>query len=219
MARLLVAGGSGLIGAEVCRAAVAEGHETVALGRSGRPRAAWAWADRVRWVAADVFHPAAWTAHLHGCDAVVHCIGIARERPELGITYEHVNGDAAVLVVDAAERAGVRAMVYLSASARPPLLGEGYIASKRRAEREVLGAALRGVVLRPGYVYGPRRGVSLPAAALLRVAARLPVVGARAREGWPLPVERVARAALRAALDPDVRGVLDVDAIEALGSG
>ncbi|MET0400547.1 MAG: hypothetical protein ABW277_27400 [Longimicrobiaceae bacterium] len=101
----------------------------------------------------------------------------------------------------------------------PPLLGEAYIAAKRRAEREVLGCAFRGVVLRPGFVYGPRRGFSAPAAALLRAAARVPVLGAGARRARPLPVERVARAALRAATEPGVRGVLEVDAIEALGNG
>lgn len=218
MAKLLVTGGNGFIGAEVCRAAAAEGHEVVGVGRSGRPRTREPWADGVRWVAADVFRPAAWTGHLRGCDAVVHCVGVVRERPEHGVTFERVNGDAAVLVAGAAERAGVGAMVYLSAGAKPPLVRDAYLAAKRRAEREVLGSGLRGTVLRPGFVYGRRRVVSLPAAALLRVAARLPVVGPRAREGRPLPVERVARAALRAALDPEVGGILDAAAIEALGA-
>lgn len=218
MARLLVTGGNGFIGAEVCRAAVAEGHEVIAVGRSGRPDVREPWADRVLWLAADVFRPDSWAGHLAGCDAVVHCIGIVRERPERGVTFDRLNGDSAVLAADVAERAGVEGFVYLSASAKPPLLRETYITAKRRAEREVLGCAFRGVVLRPGFVYGARRGISLPASTLLRVAARVPVLGAGARQARPLPVECVARAALRAATDPQVRGILEVDAIEALGS-
>ncbi|HEV2147755.1 MAG TPA: NAD-dependent epimerase/dehydratase family protein [Longimicrobiaceae bacterium] len=218
MAKLLVMGGNGFIGAEVCRAAAAGGHEAVAVGRSGRPPIDAPWTDRVRWVAADVFRPAAWTEHLAGCDAVVHCIGIVREHPERGVTFERMNGDSAVRVADAAERAGVAAMVYLSASAKPPLLAESYLSAKRRAEAEVLGSPFRGVVLRPGFVYGPRRRISQAAGVLLRAAARVPIVGGAARAVRPLAVERVARAALRAALDPGVRGVLDIDAIEALGA-
>lgn len=216
MAKLLVTGGNGLIGAEVCRVAVAEGHEVVGMGRSGRPAIAEPWADRVHWLAADVFRPDDWAGHLAGCDAVVHCVGIARERPERGVTFERFNGDAAVLAADAAERAGVEAFVYLSAAAKPPLLREAYIAAKRRAEREVLGCAFRGVVLRPGFVYGARRGISVPVAALMRAAARVPVLGAGARRARPLPVESVAWAALRAATEPGLRGILEVDAIEAL---
>jgi nucleoside-diphosphate-sugar epimerase len=217
MARILVTGGNGFIGAEVCRAAVAEGHEVIGMGRSGRPEIAEPWADRVLWLAADVFRPESWAGHLAGCDAWVHCIGIVREQPERGVTFDRFNGDAAILAADVAERGGVEAFVYLSASAKPPLLRETYITAKRRAEREVLGCAFRGVVLRPGFVYGSRRGISLPASTLLRAAARVPVLGAGARQSRPLPVERVARAALRAATEPRVRGILEVDAIEALG--
>lgn len=218
MAKLLVTGGNGFIGAEVCRAAVAEGHEVTGMGRSGPPELREPWTEQVRWLAADVFRPDTWAGHLAACDAVVHCIGIARERPAQGVTFERFNGDAAVLAADLAERAGVEAFVYLSAIAKPPLLAEAYITAKRRAEREVLGCGFRGVVLRPGFVYGPRRGVSVPASALMRVAARVPVLGAPARLARPLPVERVARAALRAATEPHVRGILEVDAIEALGT-
>lgn len=218
MAKLLVTGGNGFIGAEVCRVAVAEGHEVVGMGRSGRPAIDGPWTEQVRWLAADVFRPDAWVGHLAGCDAVVHCVGIAWERPERGVTFERFNGNAAVLAADAAERAGVEAFVYLSAAAKPPLLPEAYINAKRRAEREVLGCAFRGVVLRPGFVYGARRGISVPAAALMRAAARVPVLGAGVRRARPLPVERVARAALRAATEPGVRGILEMDAIEALGA-
>lgn len=218
MAKLLVTGGNGFIGAEVCRAAVAAGHEVIGMGRSGRPPLPEPWTDRVRWLQADVFRPDAWAACLEGCDALVHCIGIARERPARGVTFERFNGDAAVLAADVAERAGVEAFVYLSAAAKPPLLAEAYIAAKRRAEREVLGCGFRGVVLRPGFVYGPRRRISVPASVLMRVAARVPWLGAGARRARPLPVELVARAVLRAATEPGVRGIVELDAIEALGA-
>ncbi len=217
MAKLLVMGGNGFIGTEVCQVATAAGHEVVGVGRRGRPEVREAWADRVRWVAADVFRPAAWMRHLRGCDAVVHCIGIVRERPERGVTFERVNGDAAVLAAEAAERTGVGAFVFLSAVEKPPLLDPAYLAAKRRAERAVLGCSLRGVVLRPGLVYGRGRIVSAPAAALLRAVGLIPVLGAKARLARPVPVERLARAAVRAALDSRFAGILGPAAIDALG--
>jgi len=217
MAKLLVTGGNGFIGTEVCRVAAMEGHEVVGVGRRGRPGVREAWADRVHWVAADVFRPAAWMRHLRGCDAVVHCIGVVRERPERGVTFERVNGNAAVLAADAAERTGVGTFVFLSAVEKPPLLDPAYLAAKRRAERAVLECSFRGVVLRPGLVYGRGRRVSVPVAALLRAVALVPVLGAKARLARPVPVERLARAAVRSALDLRVAGILGPAAIEGLG--
>lgn len=215
--KILVTGANGFIGREMCREAVDCGHAVVGLARRGRPPGAGSWAAAVEWVAGDVLEPAGWRAHLAGCDAVIHCVGIIREDVRRGATFERVNGDSAITAADEAERAGVGAFVFVSASAKPPLVGEGYIRGKRRAEGRIQELGMRGVILRPGFVYGAGRLPSLPAAAVMKLAAWLPVVGAAARESRPVAVETLARAALRAATDGGVRGVVDVGGIERLG--
>ena len=218
MAKLLVTGGNGFIGAEVCRCAAEAGHAVVGLARRGRPERAEGWMERVEWVAGDVLEPAGWRAHLARCDAVIHCVGIIREDARRGATFERANGDSAITAAEEAERAGVGAFVFLSASSQPPLVGAGYLRAKRRAEARIGELGVRGAILRPGFVFGAGRLPSLPAAALIQAATYLPFVGAEARGSRPLSVETVARAALRAAADESVRGVLDVDAIERLGA-
>jgi len=215
--RVLVTGGNGFIGREVCRRAVEAGHAVVGLARRGRPAGAEAWMDRVEWVAADVLDPGAWRVHLDGCGAVIHCVGIIAENRKSGATFERVNGDSAIAAAEEAERAAVGAFVFISASALPPGVGAGYIQAKRRAEDRIHRLAPRAVILRPGFVYGTGRLPSLPLAALIQLATYLPVVGAGARGSRPLPVDTVARAALRGATDAAVQGVLDIDAIERLG--
>ena len=78
-AKLVVLGGNGFIGREVCRQAIEHGHRVVGLGRSGRPAVSASWAGRVDWVAADVLRPEDWRGHLDGATAVVHSIAILRE--------------------------------------------------------------------------------------------------------------------------------------------
>lgn len=216
--KILVTGGTGFIGGEICRQAVEAGHEVVGLARGGRPMGSEAWLDRVRWVRGDVREVTGWRKELRGCGAVVHCVGIIREAPARGVTFERINGDAVIAVATAAADAGVGAFVFLSASDKPPLLRDAYLTAKRRAEAAIARLPLRGASLRPGFVYGRARLPSLPAAALLRVARHLPVVGPRARGSRPLPVETVARAALAAATRDDLRGVVDADMIERLAS-
>lgn len=215
--KILITGGTGFIGGEICRQAVEAGHEVVVLARGGRPARADAWLERVRWVRGDVGEVAGWRAELRGCGAVVHCVGIIREAPARGVTFERINGEAVIEVATAAAGEGVGAFVFLSASDKPPLLRRAYLTAKRSAEAAIARLPLRGVSLRPGFVYGGARLPSLPAAALLGVAQHLPIVGPRVRGSRPLPVATVARAALAAATRHDLRGVLDVDAIERLG--
>jgi uncharacterized protein YbjT (DUF2867 family) len=217
--KIFVAGGNGFIGREVCRAAVEAGHEVVALARSGAPRGAAAWMDAVTWVVADVLDPGAWRARLEGCGAVIHCVGIIAENAAHDATFERINGDAAIVAAREAARAGVEAFVFLSASAKPPLIPSGYITAKRRAEEAILAMVPRPVVFRPGFVYGTGRLVSYAAAFGIRIGMLVPGVGRKARESRPLAVAVVARAAVRAAGDAGVRGIVDVDGIERLGGG
>lgn len=215
--KLLVLGANGLIGGEVCRAAVAAGAEVVGVSRSGPPKGSDSWAERMTWIQADALEPAHWRAHLAGCEAVVHSIGILRERPAEGATFSRINGDTAILAADEAERAGVPTFAFISAALVPPGVSRAYLEHKRRAERYLLTRSLRPLVLRPSLVYGARRPLSMGLGRAWEAAQRLPLapraVPASLR---PLPVERLARAVLEGVRRPVVRGVLGVADIERL---
>src|ERR1700741_1641677 len=215
--KLLVLGGSGFIGREVCRRAVDDGHEVVGLARSGVPRGEEGWIRAVRWVVADALDPGAWADQLAGCDAVVHCIGIIAERVSHDETFERSTGDTAVVAAAEAARAGVGAFVFFSAAGNPPLLSRAHIRAKRRAEEAILAAGPRPVILRPGIIYGRGRPASYVPAALLRVGMVVPGGRGFARRWHPLPVGGAARAAIRGAGDPAVRGIVEADEVAGLG--
>jgi uncharacterized protein YbjT (DUF2867 family) len=216
MATLLVVGGSGFIGRNVCRFAVRDDHEVRSVSRSGRPDGDEAWMDSVSWTSADLFSPNAWRDRLDGVDAVVHAVGTLTEAPTEGVTFERVNGDAAVLAALEAERAGADGFAFLSAAAKPPGVRNAYLTAKRRAETSVADLDLETVALRPGPVYGEGQP-HLPGVAdrVLRFVASARPIASRLGESRPLSVDTVARATYRAALDPDER-LLDVSDIREL---
>jgi NADH dehydrogenase len=201
--QLVVIGGNGFIGREVCRQAVAAGHEVTSVARSGPPDPPQRgpWANSVDWRAADVFAPQDWRDVLRDADSVIHSIGIIEEAPTEGVTFERVNGDAAIIAALESERAGVDRFVYLSSSATPPGVREAYIAAKRRAEKAIDGLDIETAILRPGPVYGPDQPhFSAPVNAFFELLGRFDVVASQFGANRPLSVETVGRVAFDAAV-------------------
>jgi uncharacterized protein YbjT (DUF2867 family) len=223
MGRILVTGGSGFIGREVCRLAAERDHEVVSVARSGRPdfegsrsgsNSEPAWADRVEWIAASVFEPRRWREHLRDCDGVVGSIGVIEDEPKNGVVFERLNGDSAILAGLEAERAGVPSFSFVSASVTPPRTREAYLSAKRRAERELCELDSSVARLRPGPVYG-EGNPHFPGLAnrLFRELGKRESIARRLGEIRPLPVERVAAVAVETALDPEREGLYGVPAI------
>jgi uncharacterized protein YbjT (DUF2867 family) len=199
---LLVTGGNGFIGRQVCERAVTDGHEVTSVARSGPPAArhCGAWADRVEWVRADVFAPQNWRGQLAGVDCVVHAIGTLHEDADAGVTFERVNGDSAILAALEAERAGVDRFVYVSSSSQPPLVRSAYIEARRRAEAAIADLDLTAVVPRFGPVYGADQP-HFPAVVnwACRALGAVEPLARRLGVNRPLSVERAGRATYRLA--------------------
>lgn len=54
---MVVFGGNGFVGQNVCQAALMLGAEVVSINRSGAPGGGEKWANDVRWVQGDIFQP------------------------------------------------------------------------------------------------------------------------------------------------------------------
>jgi uncharacterized protein YbjT (DUF2867 family) len=231
MNRILVIGGNGFIGREICRYAVANGHKVGSVSRSGRPSNAAtnsipqsvednrqnhtnSWLDQVDWITADVFDPARWRDQLNDYDAVIHTVGITQEAPSDGVTFERTNGDSAIVAALEAERADIDSFVLISASAKPPGLSERYVTAKRRAERALTDLDFRDVVLRPGPLYGEGNPHYPEAVSrILEVIDRYDWFASHLGEAQPLSVDTVAATAFRAGIDPTLTGTLDIPVI------
>lgn len=212
--KVCVLGGSGFIGAEVCRLAVAMGHQVVSVSRGGRPEIDEPWVEGVSWVSANILDTDAWTERLQGCEALVHCVGIATEDPDHKQTYKRLHRDSVQLAAQEAERAGVPKFVLLSAGKVPPAMPHGFLQSKLDGEASIQGRDLAVAILRPVLVHGADN----PADGMLGGAAeRLPPLRLWAKKTGGLRREKVAIATLRAALQPETTGVLEVAEIDHLG--
>jgi len=229
---LLVLGGSGYVGAEVCRRAVAKGLAVTSLSRGGAPRGRprEPWMDHVSWRRGDLLQPAVWRRLLPECSAVISTVGIISPS---NAEMRRVCGEANVLAIEEARRDEVLRFAYVSAHdyRLPSAVLRGYFEGKRQAEAALAEHFPKGgVALRPGFIHGTRYvgGMGLPlqlAGAPLEAA--LGNSAARALSGLlpgflgaalapPVSVGAVAEAALAAVADESVpAGLMDVWAIRA----
>jgi uncharacterized protein YbjT (DUF2867 family) len=203
--KVLVSGGTGLVGKAAVDRLLEAGHTVRLLSRHAEEDARQ-WPDGVEAHAGDLSSDAAVAGAAEGCDAVLHAAGIAVERPP-ELTFQAVNVDGTRRLAQEAKRAGARRFVYVSSLGAER--GESdYHRSKKAAEDALREVAPEGwLILRPGNVYGPGDEVI---SLLLKMVRALPVVPTIGRGDQPFqPVwhEDLGLALARAVEREDPRGV------------
>ena len=201
--KVLVTGGTGVVGEAAVAALVQRGYEVRILSRYG-DRGVSRWPRGVEARAGDVASATEVVGSARGCDAIVHIAGIEEENPP-DLTFDKVNVLGTRHVVKEAERAGVRRLVFVSALGAETGRSE-YLKSKRRAEQVVRGCSRPWAILRVGAVYGPGdRNLSV-ILKLVRTLPAVPVIDGGTQRFQPLWYEDCGQAIARAVDMPDVTG-------------
>lgn len=213
--KIALFGGTGFVGSHLVDALLEAGHEPRLLVRAGsEPKVERA--DRCTLVEGDVDDRAAIEATLSGADAAVYLIGILRELPERGVTFEALHFEGAKHVMDTAESAGVRRFLLMSANG-VKADGTAYQRTKYLAEQYLATTALEWTVFRPSVLFGDPRGrmefatqlrrdiIDSPLPAPLFHSGLLPLNAGRF-EMSPVHVDDVAQAFVASLESPDTVG-------------
>ena len=145
-------GGTGFVGEHLVDGLLAAGHDVSLLVRRGS-EAKITSADKCRTVSGDLSDRAAIAKTLEGADAVIYNVGILREYPRRGITFEACQYQGVVDTIAAARRAGIRRMVLMSANGVKQH-GTPYQETKYRGERALRDSGLDYTIFRPSVIFG-----------------------------------------------------------------
>lgn len=193
--KILVTGGSGLIGSAVVRALLQRGHDIRLLARHADD-AATDYPERVQPISAAMDDADALQVATHGCDAIVHIAGILTENPP-DSTYEKVNVSGTAKLLKAAT--DDRAPFFIFVSSLGAEHGESnYHASKRAAEALVRDYSGPWQILRPGNTYGPGDETISTLLKMLRALPAVPIVGGGDQQFQPMWCEDFAAAVAQA---------------------
>ncbi len=205
MKRVFVTGGTGFVGKAVIRALRANGFIVRCLVRPGS-EANLKGFEGIERVPGDVLRPKGIEASIEGCSALVHLVGIIRERPGRGVTFERHHAAATANMVQAAEAAEVPRFLQMSALGTRPDARSRYHQTKWEGEKTVRESRLEWTIFRPSVIYGPGDGFVSMLARMIRWLPVVPVIGDGRYRLQPAPIEQVAEGFARALLRPETRG-------------
>ena len=191
--RVLVTGATGFVGREIVQELLLRGHEVRALVRRGSEKKLTP-EKRVEIFPGDCLQPETLIPAAAGCAAVIHLVGIIREFPGRGVTFERLHVEATRHIVDAARAAGVRRYLHMSALGARPEPADPYHVTNFRADQYVTASGLTYTIFRPSVIYGPGdQSINLFVRQIQRLSC-FPVIGDGQYQLQPVPVDTVARA-------------------------
>lgn len=189
--RIFLTGATGFIGTHLRRAFVRDGHQVAGLTRGPREEE-----EGVTWVQSDVNDQDRLAEGMHGCEAVVHLIGIITEQGEQ--TFQRMHAQATEHVLSAMRRTKLRRLLHMSALGAGPRQPTEYFRTKWAAEELVRASAIDYTIFRPSTVFGPGDGFVSTLVTQLRRFPVIPIIGKGNYPMAPISVHAVVQAFLQA---------------------
>jgi NADH dehydrogenase len=212
--KVALIGGTGFVGGYLVDALLKAGHEPSLLVRAGS-EAKVRQASRCRLSEGDLDDPEALDAAVEGCDAVIYNVGLLREYPRQGITFEQAHSTGVQRTIRSCQAAGVRRFILMSANGVRSD-GTPYQETKRRGETALIDSSLDYTIFRPSVIFGDPRGTMEIATQLYQDLVRPPLPAVAFCTGVfpggapvlmsPVHVEDVAEAFVNALEAPQTRG-------------
>lgn len=207
--RVAIIGGTGFVGGYLIESLLDAGHSVSTMVRPGSENKLHR-AGQLRIIGGCLSSKNAIEETCEDCDAVIYNVGILREFPRQGITFEETQFLGVERTIAAAKRAGVSRFLLMSANG-VHANGTPYQDSKYRAEELLRNSGLEFTIFAPSVIFGNPQGLMEIATQLYAdmVVPLLPAVGFFT--GWnpasgkvmlsPVHVEDVAQAFVKALQD------------------
>lgn len=197
--KVFLTGATGYVGSAIFRKLIEVGHHPVCLVRtkSENQLPGDIPMDQYTLVNGDLHQPDSYIHKMGGCSVIIHLVGIIREIPQKGISFEYVHQEGTRILVDAAKKAGIQRFVHMSALGARENAISAYHRTKFAAEQFVIHSEMAYRIFRPSVIFGPHDGFVNQLAGLVRLPIT-PVIGNGAYRLQPVSIHTVATSFVQA---------------------
>lgn len=154
--KILVAGGTGLIGSAITRGLLEKGHDVTILSRSQASKRAAA--GQAKWVQGDVMDPASLAKVVPGFEVVVDAVQFPNspiENPKKGYTFERIDLGGTKNLADASAHAGVGQYIDISGMGAAEDAQYHWQRFKWQEEQHIKASGLTYTAFRPTWIFAP----------------------------------------------------------------
>jgi len=200
--KIFLSGGTGFVGGHLRKELTERGDEIRLLVH----KKGGSFEQGVEPVEGDITVPGTFSAALSGCDAAINLVGIIREFPARGATFEKLHVEGARNMLHAVKAAGVKRYIHMSAVGTRPDATSAYHRSKFQAEELVRSSGLDWTIFRPSIIFGPGDEFVNRLAGIIRSLPAVPVIGDGRYRLQPIAGADVARCFAMSLEMPETRG-------------
>tara|TARA_Y100001970_G_scaffold205843_1_gene250692 strand:- start:11202 stop:12128 length:927 start_codon:yes stop_codon:yes gene_type:complete len=145
-------GSTGFVGKYILKSLINCEHDVYTLVRNGSEKKLNRF-EKLNIINGEIFNNTALEQTLMNCSSVIYNIGIIRQFPSKGITYQKLHFDFAKQIIDKAVQYNVNHFILMSANGVKEN-GTGYQTMKYRAEQYLKNSGLNYTIFRPSLIFG-----------------------------------------------------------------
>ena len=150
--KVAVFGSTGFVGKYILKSLVKHNHDIYTLVRNGSENKLNS-IDNINILTGEITNNTALDQTMMNCSSIIYNIGIIRQFPSKGMTYEKLHYDYAKKVIDRAVHYNIKHFILMSANG-VKLEGTGYQSTKYKAEEYLKKSGLNYTIFRPSLIFG-----------------------------------------------------------------
>ena len=195
---IIIAGGTGFVGSHMVRNLLADGHRPILIVRKA-PKSKTSIPDDAAVIVHDPSEP--FDKSDLKADAIINLVGIIREFPSKGITFEKAHFEVTKNLVDLAQKNKIGHYLQMSALGVGPEARTGYLKTKLKSEEYLKSSSLKWTIFRPSMIYGPGGEAMRLFTRMVKYLPIVPVIGDGRYKLQPVHVDDVCTAYMKALKD------------------
>jgi uncharacterized protein YbjT (DUF2867 family) len=216
---ILVAGGTGVIGAAVVRRLVQDGTEVTVMTAHPEKSASRIEGLGARMVVGDIRDSDSLDRAVIGAEAVVQSLSFPNypmEKPRKGFTFWEFEARGTERLVAAAAKAGVGLFAFSSGVGAAPDAPKHWSRAKWAGEQAIRASGIPHAIIRPSWAYGPEDWGLNRFVQFHRWLPFVPVVGNGGQKLQPVFIDDVAEVFSRAVRPDGPRGTYELGGPEVM---